>query len=80
MTVEQLRKVLRDQPFEPFTLRTADGKRFAVKHPEAIAISPVGRTIILMTPDGAHEIIDLLLTASIHIGNGRAKRSRRSGS
>ncbi len=65
MTIEQLRKAHRSQPFEPFVLRTADGREFKVSHPEALSISPLGRTIVVMTPDGAHEVIDLLPVASI---------------
>jgi len=77
MTIEQLRKVHRAQPFEPFVLRTGDGREYAVSHPEVLAISPAGRTVVVMTPDGAHEGIDLLLVASIHIGDGRTRRRRR---
>ena len=77
MTIEQLRKAHQAQPFEPFILRTGDGREFAVGHPEVLAISPAGRTVVVMTPDGAHEVIDLLLVTSIHIGNGRARRRRR---
>jgi hypothetical protein len=77
MTIEQLRRVHRAQPFEPFVLRTADGREFKVSHPEVLSISPVGRTIVVMTPDGAHEVLDLLLVASIHVGNGRTRRRAR---
>ncbi len=76
MTIEQLRKVHQAHPFEPFILRTGDGREFPVGHPEVLAISPAGRTVVVMTPDGAHEVIDLLLVTSIHIGNGRARRRR----
>lgn len=60
MTIEQLRKAHRTHPFEPFVLRTADGREFEVNHPEVLAISPVGRTVVVMAPDGAHDVIDLL--------------------
>ena len=71
VTLEELRRHHRAQPFRPFVLHTADGAEFAVGHPEVLAISPAGRTIIVMTPDGAHDTIDLLLVASIHSGNGQ---------
>ncbi len=77
MTIEQLRKVHRTQPFEPFVLRTADGREFEVNHPEVLSISPVGRTIVVMTPDGAHDVIDLLLVASLHITDGKPRRRRK---
>jgi len=78
MTLEQLRKIHRATPFEPFTIRTADGLTFKVNHPEVMAISPVGRTVVVMTPDGAHETIDVLMITSIRSGNGRAPRRRKS--
>ncbi len=79
MTVEQLRKTHQAQPFEPFVLRTADGREFQVNHPEVLAISPIGRTVVVMTPDGTHDVIDLLLVASIHMTNhARPRRRKRS--
>lgn len=77
MAIEQLRKHHRSQPFKPFTIRTADGLEFEVRHPEVLAISPAGRTIVVMTPDGSHETIDLLLVTSIPSGNGRRTRGGR---
>lgn len=77
MTVEQLRKVHQARPFQPFTLKLADGNHIDVKHPEFLAHSPSGRTVIVTTPDESFEVIDLLLVASIEVGNGQAKKKRR---
>jgi hypothetical protein len=77
VTLEQLRRLHRAEPFRPFLLRTADGREFSVSHPEVLAISPAGRTIVVMTPDGAHETIDLLLVASIHTSDGESRRRSR---
>ena len=74
VTIEQLRKIHRAKPFEPFVLRTADGREYEVSHPEVLAISPMGRTIVLMTPEGDHDVIDLPLVASIHVSNGKPRR------
>ena len=77
MTIEQLRKIHQAQPFERFILRTADGREFEVSHPEVMSISPVGRTIVIMTADGAHDVIDLLLVASLHVTNSKPRRRRK---
>ena len=77
MTVEQLRKVHRAEPFEPFALRTADGREYAVSHPEVLALSAVGRTVVVMTPDGAHDVIDLLLVASLYMTHSKTRRRRK---
>lgn len=78
MTVDQLRKIHRSEPFDPFLVRTADGLTFEVNHPEIMAISPVGRTIVIMTADGAHETIDILMITSVRTGNGKVRRKRKS--
>ena len=77
MTVEQLRNVISASPFRPFTMKLADGTRLRVKHPEFVSFSPVGRTVIVWSEGDAFEIVDLLLVASIEVGNGKA-RSRRA--
>ncbi len=71
MTIEQLKKIHASRPFKPFTVHVADGRAFAVPHPEFLSFSQSGRTIAIATPDDAHEIIDPLLVTSIHLGNGR---------
>lgn len=76
MTLEQLRKVHQTRPFVPFTLRTADGNQYAVQHPEFLAFMQTGRSIFVATPDGAYEIIDVMMVTSIHVANGEQAESR----
>ncbi len=71
MTCEQLRKVHQARPFEPFRLFLADGREFAVRHPEFLAQFPGGRSIVLTLEDQSFEVIDLLLVTSIHVGDGK---------
>lgn len=40
MTVDELRKMLRAQPFRPFEIHLADGRSLPVNHPEVVAIVP----------------------------------------
>jgi hypothetical protein len=65
MTVEQLRKMHRAQPFQPFEIHLADGRSLPVGHPEFLAINPPGRTIAVAVDDGTIEIVDLLLVTSL---------------
>ncbi len=67
MTVEELRKAYHTQPFRPFKLRVADGCEYEVRHPELMAISPRGRTVIVVAPDDTADIIDTLMITSIHM-------------
>lgn len=73
MRIDELKKAHRSQPFEPFTIRVADGREYDVVHPEFLAFSATGRTIVVMTPDDLFEIIDTMMITSIHMGNGRRK-------
>ena len=73
MTVEQFRNTLRQQAFRPFTIRMADGRSFDVAHPDFLAHSPSGRTVIVFQPDDSYSILDLLLMSELELtaGNGR---------
>ena len=61
MTVEPLRKAHQARPFEPFILRTADGREYPVVHSEFLSFSQRGRTVVVSTPDDSYEVLDLLL-------------------
>jgi len=76
MTIEQLRKLHRAQPFQPFDIHLADGQSLAVEHPEVLAITPPGRTIGVGLPDGTIEVLDLLLVTSLkpHPNGSRRRR------
>ena len=78
MTIEQLRLFHRARPFQPFILHLADGRSIPVVHNEFLAIAPPGRIVVASQPDGAFEVIDLLLVTAIAVaapaappGNGQ---------
>ena len=75
MTIEQIRKAHQARPFRPFKLRTADGREYAVPHPEFLYMTPSGRTVIVADTDETVELIDLLLVASLHFDDGPRRRS-----
>jgi hypothetical protein len=67
MTVEQLRKTHRASPFQPFTVRMADGRTFPVLHPDFLSISPTGRTAVIYDTQGSASIVDLLLMTELEM-------------
>lgn len=67
MTIEQLRTTLRANPFQPFTIRTADGRQFPVPHPDFLSMSPTGRTVVVFQTDGSASIVDLLLMTGLEL-------------
>jgi hypothetical protein len=75
MTIEQFKKRLNTKSFQPFTIRTADGVRVYVPHPEFVALSPGGRTIVAASGEDEFEIIDLLLVTALEIGKETKRRN-----
>jgi hypothetical protein len=71
MTTEQFRSTLHLQPFRPFTIRTADGRSFEVSHPDFVAQSPSGRTVIVFQADENYSVLDLLLMTELQVANGK---------
>ncbi|MDX1968498.1 MAG: hypothetical protein SFV23_15075 [Planctomycetaceae bacterium] len=71
MTTEQFKTTLHLQPFRPFTIRMADGRTFDVTHPDFVAQSPSGRTVIVFQPDESYSVLDLLLMTELQVANGQ---------
>ncbi len=67
MTTEQFRATLHEQPFRPFTIGMADGRAFKVAHPDFVAQSQSGRTIIVFQPDDAYSVLDLLPMSELQV-------------
>lgn len=63
MDLEGLRIALRRQPFEPFTIRLADGRAMAVRHPEFVAVG--NRRVIVVAEDDSWAVIEPILIVSI---------------
>jgi len=75
MTIEQIRRMHRAQPFRPFDIHLADGRSLPVTHLECLAITPPGRTVGVALPDGTIEIVDLLLVTTLKpVAIGHSKR------
>ena len=58
---------LRAQPFQPFVMHVADGRQVEVVHPEFLAHSPDGRTVVGFGQDNSMRILDSPLVTEIHI-------------
>jgi hypothetical protein len=80
MTIEQLRRMHQARPFLPFRVHMADGRHLDVEHPEFLAHTPSGRTVMIARPDEAFEIVDPLLVTSLEPTDGNSRRRRRRAS
>jgi hypothetical protein len=65
MTVEQLRRYLRHEPFMPFAIHLADCRALLVRHPEVMVLSNSGRTADVHSEFDEFETIDCLLIVSL---------------
>lgn len=64
MTTQEIQRLRSTQPFEPFRILSADGRRYDVRHPENFMLSGNGRLIAVSMPD--HFVtLDLLLVTGI---------------
>jgi hypothetical protein len=50
MRVEEIRELLRKEPFLPFTLYVTDGRTFTIRHPEFVGLTS-SSLIITLPPD-----------------------------
>jgi hypothetical protein len=74
MTIDQLRHMYQQHPFQPFAIHLADGRQIPVVHRDFIISSPSGRTAIVYQPDDSFNIIDLLLVTDLEVRPAVASR------
>lgn len=67
MTTEQFQNALHQAPFRPFTIHMADGRAFHVAHPDFVARSPSGRTVLVFDAEDNYSVLDLLLMSELEV-------------
>jgi len=75
MDVQEIREALRRQPFEPFSIRLADGRSLAVAHPEMVAVGK--RRIIVVEADDSWSVVEPLLIVSLDYNGKHHPRTNR---
>ena len=63
MDLQGIREALQRQPFEPFSIRLADGRSLPVPHPEMVAIGK--RRIIVVEANDSWSVVEPLLIVSL---------------
>ena len=83
MDLNSIRSALREQPFQPFELCLADGRRVPVKHPELVAMN--NRVVVVLDEESFTRTIEPLLIVTIEPlskkhknGNGSHKKRRKA--
>jgi hypothetical protein len=76
MTTEELSRVHQAQPFQPFDIYLADGRKLHVPHPEFLSRHPRGRAVIVFHEDGLFSIVDSFRITEIEIHASKAGPGR----
>jgi membrane protease subunit (stomatin/prohibitin family) len=77
MNVKDIRELYSAAPFHPFEMVMTNGATVRVAHPEFMALSPTGRTVVVFEQDG-HLAIDVpLIIATKTFENGSKPRKRK---
>lgn len=63
MDIAGLQEALHKQPFEPFSIRMADGRQLPVPHPDFLAVAP--HRVVLIGEDGSWSVLEPRLIASL---------------
>ena len=76
MDLEGVREALHQEPFKPFDICLADGRRVPVRHPDFVAVGK--RRIIVVQPDDPWSVVEPLLIVSLdYNGEPPQRRSHR---
>jgi hypothetical protein len=67
MRQEQIRDLIRRQPFQPFTIHLPEGRTVEVWHHDFAMQSPDGRVLVVFDRNGIADYIDIMLIASIRM-------------
>ncbi|OHB64914.1 MAG: hypothetical protein A2Y77_03950 [Planctomycetes bacterium RBG_13_62_9] len=76
MNLEGVREALHREPFKPFEICLADGRRVPVRHPDFVAVGK--RRIIVVQPDDSTMFVEPLLIVSLDFnGEHPVRRNHR---
>jgi hypothetical protein len=75
MLASTLKKFAHALPFEPFVIQMNDGRKFQVRHPDFVTVSPKGLSVYVFGSDDGATHLSSLLIASIKALPPRRRRS-----
>lgn len=65
MSSGEIKRHIIAQPFRPFYLNVADGRKIPVVGRDFALVSPQGRLVDVYQPDDTHDILDVFLITGI---------------
>ena len=68
MKIEEIRRLLRAAPFQPFKIHVADGRTLQVPHPDFVALTGNNRTLIVTsTGKPSFTLVDIPLITQLEV-------------
>jgi hypothetical protein len=64
---EELRKLIRAVPFQPFVIHMPSGQDVPIHHPDFALLSPNGRTLFAYQPNYDFDMINVMLIESVSV-------------
>jgi hypothetical protein len=68
MSSEEIRKLMRNQPFKPFIVCLPSGREVPVIHHDFAFLSPDGRTLFTYQKDNSFDMIDVISIENFKFG------------
>jgi hypothetical protein len=68
MRIEEMRNLLKAQPFQPFVIHLPEGRTVPIARRDFALLSPNGRTLLAYEPDSSFNMIDVMLISSVQVG------------
>lgn len=67
MRIEELHKLLRRRPFEPFRIYMSDGSAYAVTHPDQVIVTPRAAYVGLESDADGLVAQDVVICDLVHV-------------
>jgi hypothetical protein len=77
MQATEIKNLLHEAPFQPFTLHMANGRKFVIDHPEIVAFSFDKRSLSVALRSGGFAHVDLRLATHTEPESKPAKRRKK---
>jgi len=78
MSTDEIRKLWKQQPFNPFEIVMVDGRVFRVRHPDFLLVPPPrGQYVVVVDEEGLPEYVNTLVISSVRILNDKGGKPRK---
>ena len=65
--IRDIRKLISDQPFVPFTIHLADGGQLRVPTVDHVAVPPAGGRVFVFADDETYEVLSPILISRVTV-------------